>query len=679
LKKEKKVLKTQNLKKMFNWKLLSLFLCISLPFLGQSNFVVHHVNDNSIELKWYTSTLLNIQKTDVYRSENGAAYQKIATGIAAKAYVPTASDYQEDKELKDMLNLVSKSKKLESFGLLMATLKSFKSVPFAKVIGIYFQDVNVKPGLNYTYKVCYVNESVDKAFATSSIISMNEGILDKGIDSIKFELKKRTVSFGWLPEVQKYYGVDIYRSLTKDSIGTKITKDPILISKIKNKKNEEVFPEFHFADEKLKEKQTYYYTLVPLDFFNKEMKKSEQIKVRIKDLTFPLIVTDLKQNQFGNKVYLTWYKAEKEDDFLGYKVYCSQFNDSLFLPLNEKLLNFEDSSFSYVPNSLGVHFYKVAAIDEDENEALSAEVITEVIDNDPPSIPTGMNIVADTGRLIVRWNANPEGDILGYKLYRSVKGDESSLALISSLPIIGLEFIDPLPKNAINSFTYSVFAIDTNLNEGKRSKMFSSRMMDATAPKAPFIKEIIQIDEKTIKIVWLKNTELDLKGYLLTRKDESDSLADFVQVNLNMIPTSVAEYTDRKINVGKKYAYKLFALDSMENQSTASNVYKFQGKEKKEKLDITLKITALKYKKMQSGVKIRWKPSKYPENIKFMVFKQSETGDLKPLTKLTNDLSLIDLDVLPGQIVKYQIRLYDNNGNMVKSEIETITIPKKRK
>jgi hypothetical protein len=347
--------------------------------------------------------------------------------------------------------------------------------------------------------------------------------------------------------------------------------------------------------------------------------------------------------------------------------------------LNEEPLNFEDSTYVHQSDVFGVHFYRIAAMDVDGNEAFGKQLIADAFDNEPPSIPTGLSVVPDTGRLIIQWEPNPEDDILGYKIYRSIKGVKRSLALLTADYFEENQFIDTLPRNARNDFSYAVMALDKSLNESKRSKLVSMKMIDATPPRAPFIKMIVNSEEGNADIIWIRNTELDLLGYNIFRKNESDSTSSFQQLNIKLIPSGYNQYTDRSAEFNQIYIYQLVALDSAENQSKNSNPYKNTIRKKAKDKQITVSFVKSKYNKKTKSVRLKWKTTDFPEDFKFIVLRKVGTGNFKPITKPSQQLSYTDTGLRDSQKVSYQIRLYYGKGKMVKSEVKSFTVSEKNR
>ena len=74
------------------------------------------------------------------------------------------------------------------------------------------------------------------------------------------------------------------------------------------------------------------------------------------------------------------------------------------------------------PGYNGTYDIKAIATSSNSNAAPKSATISGVKVNNPPSTPSGVKVVLKDGVPNVSWAANPEKDITGYELFRSVEG-----------------------------------------------------------------------------------------------------------------------------------------------------------------------------------------------------------------------------------------------------------------
>jgi hypothetical protein len=120
--------------------------------------------------------------------------------------------------------------------------------------------------------------------------------------------------------------------------------------------------------------------------------------------------------------------------------------------------------------------YYFSASDDRGNQAVptSEKLAPDVTrstgpDTTPPVPPEDVITVTpeETGRLVVSWSANTEGDLAGYQIYRSTT-QGSGYELIASLDETLLSYIDK-DLDDETTYYYAVTAIDTSGNESPHS------------------------------------------------------------------------------------------------------------------------------------------------------------------------------------------------------------------
>lgn len=88
-----------------------------------------------------------------------------------------------------------------------------------------------------------------------------------------------------------------------------------------------------------------------------------------------------------------------------------------------------------------------------------------VEDKTPPQTPTGLDVIQSDGSGYLTWEANSEGDLAGYRVFRSDRAT-GDFKLVSPGVIVRNTFVDPNYKPGTY---YSVSAVDEYMNESVRS------------------------------------------------------------------------------------------------------------------------------------------------------------------------------------------------------------------
>ncbi len=655
----------------FSLLLIGIFLCFGMN--AQSIRLVAKSNEKTIELKWFTNSLTANEGVNIYRQSTDGSWSKINSAPIRKGdYYPTAAEIQSDPDLKEHLELLKATKPLESFGLLLASMEAIKSTPFARAAGLYYSDNLLASTTGY--KVALLVQGKETAFAEYNLADHQNDYFS--LNEIEFEQRLKKVYFKWLVEDSKFYAVNVYRSVSPDSIGELITKNPIIPSKVKNEAGVQEYPKWFLEDRLVAEKNTYYYRLVGLGFFNQELKISEPIKVRIKDETAPIPPVLKSKTEDPEGFAIFWEQLERSDDQSGFEVFLTDRNDTIFHSYSTETISLEVDSFFVKLNKVGTYSVKVASKDAEGNYGYSNEFVLDFLDKTPPMKPINVQLNTDSTLIRVTWDKNTDADILGYKIYRGINGVQNSMALQNSTPFAENFYVDKLPKNSKNSFSYFVIAIDSALNESVMSEIASKRLLDVVPPKAPFIKNI-ESQEKGVLISWSKNTEIDLFKYELFRKNISDSLSDFVQLNLTELNVNSVSFLDRSFQKGTEFVYVLYALDSLGNKSLQSNQYKYFMPKEKEKSSVTCQLKQPKLVKTSNSAKLSWSIKPYTESVKYIVFRKSNGSGFQQVSGLLETNKYTDRTVENNQVYVYEIRCYLEDGSYVKSEQKELTRPKR--
>lgn len=664
------------LNKLLKLTLFLFFLIFSattgLAQLGKVLLQNQESRDNitGVRVKWYAQELIFSEGVNLYRREKGkATWSKLnATPLKKKEAMPQEA-YQQDESLEVFVELVNEAKAtdLQGFVLMNIMIKSFESEAYSTFLGISYFDDQVEKGKAYQYKVVKIIGSEEKLVGISNYIVANNFTVEPPVKEVKVKVNVSKAEISWKPEDDRFYAVNIYRSSSLNRLATKINDNPVMISSTPDQNGDVKIPEVLFVDDSLQENITYSYYLAGLDFFGKETAPSQTVIVSVDDVTPPPAPVNVKETIDNPKVNLVWDNPIAED-FAGTNIYRSTKSEGPFGRVNNAML--PSSSNSYVDETKisGGYYYYVASVDTAGNEAASRKVFAEIYDITPPSKPQEFAAVADTGKVVLKWEMNPEPDLMGYLIYRTVdKNKKDNFVLLNADPVLSNQYIEKLPFNAKNKFLYRLIAIDSSYNKSEPSELVSVRMPDILPPSQPFIKEVREEEDKII-IEWIPNVDADLMGYHLFRAVGSDT-AKFEQLNINLLPGSSFRYTDRLTEAGQQYFYSLQALDSTGNRSAISNIY--SGSRMAVQAE-GIRITSAKasYKKKTKDVQISWKSEEDNDFLGYVIYrKEGQESPLRPLTGMLRLNDHTDNQVKGGFNYFYEIRAYSKSGAISKSEI----------
>jgi hypothetical protein len=194
------------------------------------------------------------------------------------------------------------------------------------------------------------------------------------------------------------------------------------------------------------------------------------------------------------------------------------------------------------------------------------------------SLPPGGVTVSDLAqsKVEIRWKA-PEANvdgrrpaaIVGYNIYRRAARRDEFGEPINAEPVSGPSFEDTGFRYE-TEYVYVVRALSQGANgtvESADSEMVSFRPVDKFAPEAPDPVSVASANG-TISLFWPRSAERDVTGYNVYRSDADQK--DWIR--LNDQPLAAVTFHDDRVTVGRKYFYRVTAVDTFNNESAASGV-----------------------------------------------------------------------------------------------------------
>ncbi|WP_239469793.1 glycoside hydrolase family 9 protein [Archangium violaceum] len=192
-------------------------------------------------------------------------------------------------------------------------------------------------------------------------------------------------------------------------------------------------------------------------------------------------------------------------------------------------------------------------------------------DTIPPAPPVGLLAsAANPTQINLRWTANTESDLASYNVYRSTtSGFTPSASNRIATGVTANTYADT-GLSASTTYYYKLAAVDTSGNESSASSQSSATTSapDSTPPAAPAGLLATAASSSQINLTWTAGTEADLKGYNVYRSTTSG----FTPSASNRIASGVttASYASTGLNASTPYYFKLTAVDTSGNESSAS-------------------------------------------------------------------------------------------------------------
>lgn len=194
--------------------------------------------------------------------------------------------------------------------------------------------------------------------------------------------------------------------------------------------------------------------------------------------------------------------------------------------------------------------------------------------------PLGLTVADESQNVIkLTWNSpagNTDGSgpasVIGYNVYRRTARREGFGRPINSDPVTETNFIDRNFQYQ-TEYIYVVRALSQGtrgLIESADSEAVTFTPSDRFLPAPPDPVTIASANG-IISLFWPTSSENDVIGYNVYRAESPDA-TDKDWTNLNAQPLTTLTYRDDKVSLGKRYYYRITAIDRFGNESAPSRV-----------------------------------------------------------------------------------------------------------
>ncbi len=120
------------------------------------------------------------------------------------------------------------------------------------------------------------------------------------------------------------------------------------------------------------------------------------------------------------------------------------------------------------------NYFTITAIGKQGNSRTSYPVLVQPVDSIPPVKPVGLEGKVDSlGVVTLKWKANIEPDMLGYRVFKGNNKNEE-YSQITVKPHVATTFYDSVSVKSLNNKVYyKIVAVDKRFNMSKYSASFN--------------------------------------------------------------------------------------------------------------------------------------------------------------------------------------------------------------
>ena len=432
-------------------------------------------------------------------------------------------------------------------------------------LGRLFVDTSAISGAQYDYRVVFLDQEGTESGEVRSGHMVVEDVPPAPVAGVAVEARRgqATVHWSYAPyagdPLDLVVAFDVYRADDRTAPFKRVNAQPIV--RLDN-------PSLHYVDHGLVARRNLRYRVVARDLVGRISEPSVAVTVLLEDVIPPAMPVDLITQPGDGLVSLAW-RISPELDVTGYFVERSTGLDQSFDRIVTVPIPAESPVWTDTTAIGGTqYFYRVIAVDTSGNESRPGNPVSAVpFDRTPPGPPSDVTATVDSRRLTIRWKASLAGDVIGYYVYR---GDtEERTRRLMALPVSGTVFADSgFAGEGLNpgkSYVVKVTAVDGGYNESVAAVTRVS-IPDDEAPSPPTAVQILNVRGRYVEARWSSSGALDVDRYAVRRSDAGDTTT----VQIGIVPAAAPHIVrDSLVTVGNWYWYRLVAIDSAGNESTA--------------------------------------------------------------------------------------------------------------
>lgn len=598
--------------------------------------------------------------------------------LAVNLPSPQIVDYQGNIRQATIHVQPESKKKVKSYTLLRSRTKGGPYTRISTVNnrskGIIFKDKKLLDDETYYYKVSAAHLSGLNGPPAGPIKITTKGAPGAltGIDAESGGLRECRIS--WEPSVDpEVAGYDILRA---ENQGGPFKK----VAHVKKRGSAEYVDKDGGRKSKygnLQDNFTYYYKIKSVNIVGIQSPDSQTVSATTEGL--PPVIENLQAySDMLRKVALTW-EPSKDKYVVGYEILRSESQNGSFTPVT--IVKGQDKN-EYVDTGSGsswgkagkledkkTYYYKISALNYVDVRSPDSNIAKAVTRGKPPVI-TG--VLAENGlprKVHLLWQPSSDEFVDSYAIYRSVtpSGPFEEIKTLS-----GRDHSDYMDKGAGSSWgevgklldntTYyyqirSINIVDVPSDE-------SVTVSAVTKPMLDMVKGVNAVSNQ-VKQVSLSWSPLDCKEYEIFRGESSSSVEDSIAT----VGANSPQYTDKKLEDGKQYFYKIRAIDSYDLPGVFSQTVSASTK------PLPQKVAGLSHSLNGGTLSLSWQQN--PETD-ITVYKIMEKGffSWEAIAETENTSYTFPDQLEPGTEFLYKVIAVDRDGlEGIPSDVTSGVIP----
>ncbi len=362
-----------------------------------------------------------------------------------------------------------------------------------------------------------------------------------------------------------------------------------------------------------------------------------------------IITPPIKVVESLKEINLSW-QASPANGIDRYILYKGDTKDkpvqrfkTFYADTDKKVYEFEDSNLLE-----GVtYYYQYRIVTDAKFVSVPSPLLTTSLKLFPQT-PQKFKAVSGLHKKVeLKWTANREPDLEGYKIYRSLK-KKGGYVLIKDISSPDEE--DYTDEDLYPGVTY-YYKLSAYYDETHESRL--TRYVAATTnsvPSAPAGLQATDREVQQVKLLWKENAEKDIKDYTIWRSRKKHT--DFRKIET--IPSGQTIFIDRDLGNNAVYYYKIQAIDNYGLASGFSDTIKGATR------PLPAPPKGVIARGATGKIILTWHPNSEKEIVGYTVYRKTWLG-----SKTLGTVSAAfyeDMDVSSGDTHEYQVIAVDKDG-----------------
>ncbi|MCM1040905.1 MAG: fibronectin type III domain-containing protein [Bacteroides sp.] len=579
-----------------------------------------------------TAKIAALAETDMYAAVLGEAVYNpdIALSMGGLALSPWEQ--------------ISREMERKQMRFALANVACDRSFAVACLGGMGYVDADVQKGHYYLYRLYAAGADMADSSAQAPdtalyFTRMESGTLLPPVQEIQVENGYLTAKLEWDIRFAARQSIGYYveRALEakKPSLRKYVRLNQTPLSVLQGNGQHAM----RYADSLPDAQNRYVYHVIGVDLFGQEFTVAQSRAVQSAGMPLAVAEIDSVTGDELGRCCLYWsYPEENMASVKGFSVYVASlpdWNESESSLLAAQLPP-QTRRFTVSPGQMDVSsYFYVKTLGDNGQSTLSRAFFYWKKDSLPPLPPTELAYTVDTAGIVrISWKPSPDADVAGYRVFRQVE-EKAEPVQVTAYTLADTSFIDTVSLNTLQSFYYSVRAVDVSGNISKPSALLAVRNLLPDKPAPAVFSGRSHVAGDKVELVWYNSQTSNARGHALYYRCDSSSwflLKDFPADSKTGIPETFSfTFAMPERHYTTRYTFNIVAYGSDKGRDTVNCPFTYEVEHMpvlKPKTPFAIVDADNRY------VQLQWKEKSGKPVARMYLYRRAENDKLRLLAAL---------------------------------------------